>query len=393
MRRRRQGRWKQDEGGFGTSLADILTSALGCVLLLFMVAVMHVRSSLAEAESKTLAAVEALAAREKARQQAEQQRILEASERAAAERRAQYEAEARHQIIGALSTAEDKVAALEARLRQAEQIAADALQAQQSADQRQLQIRAAASATLAELDPRTARPVDVMLVIDGTRSMEASLDATRRNLNSTLKALRVVSPTARVGVVVFRDKRELPALRLQRHPLTADAGALAGFLEGIEATSTGRDRDMPEWLCGGIADAAQAQWREDAIKLMIVVSDAGAQSPKARACIKSVQGFRAKGGQVHILSMRPPGYEDSQAVQGLYEGRVIPEHAAIAAAGGGLHIRDAQSDALLTEVLQAAFRSRTQVPLDRLRTALESPAPTPPDPAPDEAPTQPEPSP
>lgn len=369
MRRRRSGRWQGE--GFGTSLADILTSALGCVLLLFMVAVMHVRTSLADAQSKTMKAFEELSAREKARKEAEQLRALEAAERAAAEQRLRHEADARDEALGALTTAEEKIALLKAQLAEAEAIAAQALSEQQSAERDRVQIRTAASATLAELDPRTARPVDVMLVIDGTRSMDESLDATRQNLNSTLKALRVVSPTARVGVVVFRDKRERPDLRLQRHPLTADASALGGFLEGIEATSTGRDRDMPEWLCGGIADAAEADWREEAIKLMIVVSDAGAQSPRAKACIKTVQGFRADGGQVHMLSMRPPGYADSQAVQGLYEGRVIPEHAAIAAAGGGLHIRDAQSDALLTEVLQAAFRSRTRAPLDRLREALE----------------------
>ncbi|MFN3201113.1 MAG: vWA domain-containing protein [Bradymonadia bacterium] len=370
MRRRRKGRW-QDGESFGTSLADILTSALGCVLLLFMVAVMHVRTSLADAQAKTLQAIEDLAAREQARKEADQLRALEASERAAAERRLAMEALARDEAIGALTTAEEKILALQARVNAAEAAAAAALEAQQAAERDRIQIRTAASTTLAELDPRTARPVDVMLVIDGTRSMDESLDATRQNLNSTLKALRVVSPTARVGVVVFRDKRERADLRLQRHPLTADAASLRSFLEGIEATSTGRDRDMPEWLCGGIADAAGAKWRDEAIKLMIVVSDAGAQSPKAKACIKSVQSFRAEGGQVHMLSMRPPGYEDSTAVQGLYEGRVIPEHSAIAAAGGGLHIRDAQSDALLTEVLQAAFRSRTRAPIDRLRKALE----------------------
>ncbi|MCB9539641.1 MAG: hypothetical protein H6704_25805 [Myxococcales bacterium] len=59
MRRRR----RQEAEAFGTSLADILTTALGCVLLLFMVAVMHIRTTLSREQDARARAAQALALR------------------------------------------------------------------------------------------------------------------------------------------------------------------------------------------------------------------------------------------------------------------------------------------------------------------------------------------
>jgi hypothetical protein len=186
-----------------------------------------------------------------------------------------------------------------------------------------------------------------------------------------VKALRVVSPTARVGVVVFRDRREPDGLRLQVQPLTAEVPALQGFLDGIEATSTAVDDDRPEWLCGGIAAAANAAWRPEAIRLMIVVSDAADHDPQARGCLDDIDAFQASGGRVHVLTTHPSGLGARPDVTREYQAMVLPQHRLIAATGGGLHVDGADADALLTEVLEAAFRSRTAAPVDRLRRALD----------------------
>ncbi len=364
MRRRR----RQEAEAFGTSLADILTTALGCVLLLFMVAVMHIRTTLSREQDAREKAAQALALRSadlnaaqaaadaaRGRQQAAEAALAEARAAAAA-------AGAAH--AQALQDRDDAQRQADARAAELDSLRAD-----------HERLRDAARVALAELDPRTASPVDVMLVIDGTRSMQANLDATRANLRATLDALRVVSPTARVGVVVFRDRNELPDLRLQSHRLTADEAELGAFLAGIEATSTKRDRDLPEWLCGGLEAAVDADWRADAIKLVIGVSDAGSQAPDAAPCLRLAADFSARGGQVHMLSARPRGYGRSSRITRHFEGTVLDQHARIAAAGGGVHVQADDSNALLQEVLRAAFRSRTAQPLDSLRRAVDAAPP------------------
>jgi hypothetical protein len=359
----RRGRDRRSSEAFGTSLADILTTALGCVVLLFLVAVTRMKGTLGDevaAHTRTQAALVATADQ---RAQAEAARAEEHAERTAAER-------AQLANSAALAAAENAKLSLADRLLNAEaereRLAAELGRARA----RTGALEAAARSALSELDPRTAKPVDIMLVIDGTKSMGDSLDATRRNLRSVVGALKVVSPTARVGVVVFRDKRESKALRLQSQPLTDDVDALLSFLDGVKATSTKVDKDRPEWLCGGIRAGAAAQWREDAIRLLVVVSDAAAQERRAKSCLRVAKAFAESGGRVSIMSTRPTGYGRNRKVTRDYRKVVLPQHGEIARVGGGTHVQAAEPDALLTEVLQSAFTSRTAAPLDGLRDAL-----------------------
>jgi len=364
VRRRRTRRFTEE--GFGTPLADILATALGCVLLIFMVVVLHIRTSLSQEQAAHSEVLAQLVANEKGRVLAEQAREVERGKRTAIEEALKDVRSARGQMQRALVAAQDKSRALEQALARAESTA-------EHAERRYANLENAARSVVTELDPHTASPVDIELVIDGTRSMKPSLGSTRRNLRAAVEALRVVSPTARVGVVVFRDQHEVESFRLQAHPLTGDDQALGRFLKGIEAASTRRDRDRPEWLCGGIARAVKARWRDDAIKLMIAVSDAASQDPSAKACLAEARRFRAAGGQLHVLSTKPRGYGRSRAVTRDYKTNVLPQHAAIARAGGGVHVEEADSNALMTALLRAAFSSRTRRPLERLRQVIGEP--------------------
>ena len=387
--RRIRGHRRHSEGGdgFGVSLMDLLTAALGCVLLIFIVYSVVTSGDL----QRFLAQNTDLVASLKERDQ-----LIALKE---------ADAIALRKVIEELnqSLSEKERQALEARARQEQDKknlrAGHAKSLQQLFTELQL-LRTA-------LDPRTARPVDVMLVIDGTNSMAPSLQAVRQNLRAIIGALQVLSPTARIGVTVYRDRREKPKLRLQYQPLSSDANTLKTFLEGIEAKSTSRDRDRPEWMCGGLRaailgeDQAEASskrsrrkgkkrhqskqkkgraqsvsktkltktWRERAIKIVVVVSDAGTNSPKARDCIQVAQRFREQGGQVHIVSTLPKSYGQRRDVTREYDNEVLRDHAAIAQAGGGEHIKRASESTLLEEVLRSAFRSRL-AELEQLKKIL-----------------------
>lgn len=382
-RRRRRG----NDDSFGVSLADVLTTALGCVLLLFLAAMILIKNSLQHERDDHLTTQAELATQAQGRKAAEKARQQERGQRTAVE-----SALARQNA--ALAEARQRVEDLQKRLAGVTVELNHERSAKAEAMQRYRGLRDATRTAAQELDPKQASPVDVVMVIDGTRSMQPSLDATRRNLISTVRALRVVSPTARVGVVVFRDRREERALALEAHPLTDNERDLARFLQGIKATSTSADRDRAEWLCdGGLRAGAEAGWRDEAIKLMIVVSDADAQRPDT--CGAIARDFAAKGGRIYMLSNLPEGFRRQGPLRRVYRNTVLPQHAEIARLGDGLHVQNADADALLTEVLRAAFQTRTRVSLDALKRAVEDHPPLPDDaegePAPVDAPDVPEP--
>lgn len=358
----------------GVSLADVLTTALGCVLLLFLAAMLLIKRSLHDEKADHASTQAELEVEAAGRALAEQAKQREHGQRTAVEKALARESTALAEARQKVQDLEKRLAGVTVELNHSKSARAEALQ-------RYRGLREATRTAAQELDPKQASPVDVVMVIDGTQSMGPSLDATRRNLIGTIQALRVVSPTARVGVVVFRDRREERHLALESHPLTDNERDLARFLADIKATSTSVDTDRPEWLCeGGIRAAAEAGWRDEAIKLMIVVSDADAQKPKE--CAKIAEDFAKDGGRIYMLSNYPKGYQDRRmgALRRAYQDKVLPLHAEIARAGKGLHVKGAEVDALLTEVLRAAFTSRTETSLEALKRAVEDHPPLPDDP-------------
>jgi hypothetical protein len=375
--RRRDRKWKHGEV-FGTSLADILTTALGCVLLLFLVAVMNIRQALSTERAAHERTQEQLVAEESGRHVAEREKQVVQGAKSALEQALLDARAARGEAERALRASEEQNRALEQKMIAAQEAIAltnERLAATSRTivdlEERHGKLRQAANDVIERLDPGQTSPVDLMLVIDGTRSMAPSLDAVRRDLASLMSALGVVSSSARVGVVVFRDRRESKGFRIEEQPLTDDMGQLARFLSGIQASSTRVDDDLPEWLLGGMERAAKARFREDAVKLMVVVSDAATQDGQTAACEEAARRFLDEGGRVFVMSTLPSGHERREVSED-YEAHVLPEHAAIATAGGGIHLTGTGSDTLVHEALRATLRTRAATPLDALRRSLDA---------------------
>lgn len=363
--RRRVG---EDES-FGMSLMDLLTAALGCVLLIFIVYSVITSKDLARflsanqdlisslKERDTLIALRDKEAQELKLVLAKLSTQLSEKDRQLLDEKAQKELELKDLERGHNESIRSLLVKLNL-LREA-------------------------------LDPQTARPVDVMLVIDGTNSMEPSLVAVRQNLRAIIGALQVLSPTARIGITVYRDRRERAKMRLEYQKLTSKAETLNRFLSRIKAKSTRRDKDRPEWMCGGLRAAilgerhadysrtkkrsrtkTSSPWRRSAIKLVILVSDAGANSKGAKACMEVASQFKKEGGRVHVVSTLPRGYQKRREITREYDRVVLKEHSAVAKAGGGEHIKRASESTLLEEVLRSAFRSRI-AELERLREVIK----------------------
>jgi hypothetical protein len=348
MRKRNKNAGQDDT--LGMPLADLLTTALGCILLIFILSAKNMQDTIIKkTQEKKSADVELMDAAQREallkKAQDDFRKELEALKKALANEKNKHQ-----QAISDANAIKLDNQSLQDQIAQAKNLLA---QTQKDLNE----IVGVTKEALNDMDPKTARPVDVMLVIDGTKSMKPSLDATRQNLNTTIKALRIVSPSARIGVTVFRDKLDDENFKLQYHPLTSKEDDLEAFLAKIEASSSKKDKDREEWICGGIKKATQSNWQKDVIKIIIIASDAGSQENIDQTCLKYAKDFRESGGQIHMLSTLPDGYEKA-VIKKEYEQKVLVEHKRIAEVGGGQHIKNAQGSTLLEEVLRAAYQSR-----------------------------------
>ena len=358
----RKVRKKRFEGeSFGMPLADLLTTALGCIMLIFIVSSTYMKEKI-EDQGNTLNKIEDLNARlEQATKKFKDQiKVLTIN----------------------LKSSQSQLDQTQNQLNQTQtqltQVQAQEIDLKQQLDNLS-KVLGSKEVLLKEVSQKTndilenlAKPVDIMLVIDGTKSMKPSLDATRKNLAFTVDILRTVSPDVRVGVTVFRDKHESKKDRIEYQKLTKEVKELNRFLKKIEAKSTKKDKDIPEWLCGGINQSIKANWRNNSIQLMVVVSDADDQSKNAKECIKKAQAFAKGGGQVHMISTFPDRYKQSRKIRTYYKDHVLKEHKAIAKAGGGRHITNADGTTLLKEVLKSAFHAKTTHSENKLKNVQKA---------------------
>ena len=349
---------QRDGDSFGMPLADLLTTALGCVLLIFMIASTHLQDLILNEKTEKASIEKDLLTSE------ERARLLEE-----AKERVRLEMIELQKRLQAQNQALSKLQGNNALLLQEIDQAKKALKDNRSSF---TQFRSQVNDVWQSLNPKLAQPVDVMLVIDGTRSMKPSLDATRSQLRAIIGALHVVSPSARVGITVFRDRYERKKLRLEFQPLTDNPDDLEDFLDQIKATSTRRDKDRPEWLCGGLERGMKSEWREKSIKIITLVSDASAQSPKAKKCIELAKQFKKQNGLIHVSSTLPDGYQHRKEITREYDEDVLVQHRRIALAGGGKHIEKARSGDLLQEVLRSAFQSRLNRTLELIKPLQEN---------------------
>lgn len=129
--------------------------------------------------------------------------------------------------------------------------------------------------------------VDIVFVIDTTRSMQPFIDMTREAV--TRMARRFTAETGervRFGLVTFRDSTQVvPQLEYDTRnwtPALVDSAAVVELLENdVQATNMG-SLDYAEEVFSGIDTALRSDWREGALRFMILVGDASSH-PKGHA--------------------------------------------------------------------------------------------------------------
>lgn len=192
---------------------------------------------------------------------------------------------------------------------------ADTLDNQEYRDQAQVG-RSGASAALKDVK------VDIVFVVDTTRSMQPFIDMTREAVANMAKSFTAdTADRVRFGLVTFRDSVEaVPQLEYLTRNLTpelANGETLVGLLdEQARATAVG-SLDYAEEVFAGVDVALRSNWRDGAFRFVILVGDASGH-PKGHAqntTGKDEVDLRREydDAQVHLLAIHlqnPQAAED-----------------------------------------------------------------------------------
>lgn len=163
--------------------------------------------------------------------------------------------------------------------------------------------------------------VDVVFVIDTTRSMQPFIDMTREAvIRMTRRFTGETADRFRFGLVTFRDSTQvIPALEYvtRNHtPTLVDGNTLVELLgNSARATQVG-SLDYAEEVFAGVDAALRSQWREGALRFMIMIGDASSH-PKGHpqnVTGKDETDLRREldDAQVHLLAIH---LQDPRAVE------------------------------------------------------------------------------
>jgi hypothetical protein len=214
--------------------------------------------------------------------------------------------------------------------------------------------------------------LDIALVIDTTDSMQFVIDDVKSRLTQLVTAIHRMVPTARIGIVVYRDKGDDYVVKWT--DLSFKTEKLREFLSHISAGGGG---DWEEAVKEGM-DAAMNEltWRKNSKKIIILVGGSPPHPEDVEDVLDMTRKFRREGGYISTVDVTKRMHEefDQQMWRSLhgkepYKASPMPEFYAqvstvfgqVAKDGGGEMIQLDQQKALIKEVVMLTFGSRWKV--------------------------------
>lgn len=117
--------------------------------------------------------------------------------------------------------------------------------------------------------------MDVLFVIDATGSMSSALRAAHSHAGKMAEELKAAQPDTdfRFGSVCYRDPVDVASDEHEVCQFTSDINVLATFFGNVRAKGGG---DGPEDWAGAFKLSMEMNWREAAMRVMIIMADAPA---------------------------------------------------------------------------------------------------------------------
>lgn len=168
--------------------------------------------------------------------------------------------------------------------------------------------------------------LDLVLVMDTTGSMRDELDDVQASLLATLRLLRKLSGSLRIGFVAYKDRGEDYVTRVfPLRPVAAGGdGEIGNFVAAIRAGGGG---DAAEAVDDALAAAVAMDWRADAAGRIIVIGDAPARPDGEARALAQAAAFSTSGGAAGRRRVDSIFTGGNSADRGFFQ--------RLAAAGGG----------------------------------------------------------
>ena len=194
--------------------------------------------------------------------------------------------------------------------------------------------------------------LDVVFVIDATGSMGWIIEQVKTKITGMMDVIRKLVPTARLGLVAYRDRDEEYVTKL--HPLTFRVGRLRQFLNGLEAKHGG---DWEEAVDEGLKVAIEEiRWRRNAKKIIIVVGDAPPHKKDMDRTLQVIAKFRQQGGFVSTIDA---GHESNDEEFTNYSSdNILKEFVEIASQGHGESTNLGRQKKIIQQLVILTFGSR-----------------------------------
>jgi hypothetical protein len=143
------------------------------------------------------------------------------------------------------------------------------------------------------------RGLDIVLVIDGTGSMNLILDDLRAKTAQLVQSIHRLVPIARVGIIVFGSKGE--KMRIQ--PLTQSPQKLSDFLNIIQAMGDGESKENTYGACETAME--KTDWKHYARKVVVLIGDSPPRKEDFGPLLAMIHKFKDNSGPKEPLPKIP----------------------------------------------------------------------------------------
>jgi hypothetical protein len=153
------------------------------------------------------------------------------------------------------------------------------------------------------LDTLRHRGLDIVLVIDGTKSMDFVMDDVKARMTRLAIRVRQLVPIARIGVVVFGGKGD----PLDMQPLTLSTAKLQTFLGSIQAKGGG---EWQENTLGAVqAAVTKMDWKPYARKVIVLIGDSPPEPQDFAPLLALIKDFRRNNGTLSGVDVQDEEHE------------------------------------------------------------------------------------
>ena len=223
--------------------------------------------------------------------------------------------------------------------------------------------------------------LDVVLVIDGTGSMNLIIDEVKNRMKQLVLSIHRLVPTARIGIVVFGGRGE----PIDTEPPTVSPERLIAFLNNITAHDGG---EWQEDTLGAVRTAVDRMgWRPEAHKVIILVGDTPPFDEDREPVLQEVRKFHEENGAFNTVDVTVEEHERFLEEWAKSHGGVMPDTSGglptfyletqhsyqdMASAGGGAWHSLTKDQQINQQVLILAFGSQWQTEVTAFGRGISS---------------------